>query len=150
MTPHTTSSGGAGLQVRARRATEPATKEQLREMLRRAVAVSAQIIALIAFGMTDEDLEKLVGRSRATLYSWRKGSAQPPQDIAQRIDDTRYLIAALLADDIAFDPASLLAWFRARSFDLNNRRPLDVLIDDCDAFDKVYEAGRRFGTAAAA
>ena len=116
--------------------------EELHKQLHAAVTVGAQLDALIALGLTDFDLRKLTKKSRTAIYAWRRENALPAADIAEIIDNTRYAAASLLSPHVPFNAGSLVAWLRARSMDLEDRRPLDALAEG--EFQTVVDAGRRW------
>lgn len=123
-------------------AKSPQNVAELHRLLHEAVTVGDQLDTLIELGLTDFDLQKLTNRSRTAIYAWRRGTALPPAEIAEIIDNTRYAAASLLSPHVPFTAAGLLAWLRARSKGLQGRRPLDALAEG--EFQTVVDAGRRW------
>jgi hypothetical protein len=86
---------------------------------------------LVAFGLTDHDIAKVVTDvTPRSIRRWRT-EGPPRTRIAERwepIDDLCAVVGYFLADG-TYDEEGIVAWLRSRQEQLGNERPLDVMSD---------------------
>jgi predicted transcriptional regulator len=93
--------------------------------LEHAVAASAIVNALKAFGVTQVDVAAVVHVSDRAVRRWRTGDIRPNH--YDRLAQLRDLVL-LLAD--ALPARGVGQWLHAENHLLNGRRPVDVLAED--------------------
>jgi hypothetical protein len=115
-------------------------RAQVMHELERGITVSEVLQALGSVGLRYRDFSLLSGRTKSAVYAWQRSASLPPAEVAEHIDDTRYVALNLLQtnDDLPFNV--LTFWFRSRSFGLDGQRPLEALAEG--KFDKVLAVGQ--------
>jgi len=132
-----------------RNAVEPPLRERLRrlaEWQERFVTVRGlgeRLHLLVAFGLTDHDIAKVVPNAQPrSVRRWR-AQGPPTTRVAERlepIDDLCATIGFFLAN-ATYDEEGIVGWLRSRNAALDHRRPLDALREG--GFDAVREAAER-------
>lgn len=81
--------------------------------------------------LTDRELETITGTHPVTLRRWRsKRDSHAPLKTG-RLDDLRFIVGVLI-DDGVFSPEEAGRFLRSRNKDLDQRPPLEWLVDTDD------------------
>ncbi len=89
-------------------------------------------------GLTTSELADLTGVRERQVQHWAAGTSEPSHETLRRLLDTQYLMKELTE---VFRPEGIKIWLHSRLRSLDDRRPIDVLMDG--EFDKVLAEVRR-------
>jgi len=105
--------------------------------------VYANKVSQVRKSMTTEELAQIVSVKPRAVQHWAAGTNRPTGVARDRLLELAYVVELL--DDV-YDPEGVEIWLHARNRTLDNRRPLDLLVDG--DFEPVLLAVERLASGA--
>lgn len=124
----------------AEQAPPPDERAEPLEGLSDTAAHQARIVALLALGLTVDELADAFEVAVSTVRNWQDGKGDPRAKAKRLVDDLR--LAAVILSEAGLEGPEVGQWLRSRNRDaLENQRPLELIASDplrvlaaCEAF----------------